>query len=139
MAQSTFAKVSAAIILFFILAMMGSCLIPLAHGATTQPRSNSLGVSQTYENPFEYTFGTVDHIDALSNATVITLKPFGSSLLNNEALLLCGDLTKEFENDTTGSMYIITFRRVTTRTYHGIGCHDVYKIILLHFKDGGVN
>ena len=129
--QSTFAKVSTAIVLFLILALMATCLMPLAHGATTHPRPNSLGLSQTYQNPYVYMLGTIEHADVLSNATVVDFKPFGASLLDIESILFCGDLSRELEEGDNTTLYVFTYRQQTTQMYHGIGCHDVFRILQL--------
>lgn len=131
MAHSTFAKVSAAVIIALIFLMMGSCLIPLAHGATTRPRPNSLGLSQSYQNPMTYMFGTIDHVDFLSNASIVTFRPFGASMLDTEPILFCGDLTDQLEGGTNQTLYVFTYRLQGSRTYHGIACHEVYRILTL--------
>ena len=125
MAKSTFAKIGAGVILILILLMMISCLIPLAHGSATSPRPNSLGLSQSYENPYVYMVGTVTHVDAFSNVTNVTFQPFGASLLDTETILFCGNLVNEFD----GGMYIVAYRQQARRTYRGVACHEIYKII----------
>lgn len=123
--KSTFAKISAGIILIFILLMMMTCVMPLAHSSTTQPRPNSLGLSQSYENPYVYMVGTVTHVDAFSNVTNVTFQPFGASVLDTETILFCGDLINEFD----GRMYIVAYRQRARRAYRGVACHEIYKVI----------
>ncbi len=125
MAKSTFAKISAGVILIFILTMMISCLIPFAHSATTAPRPNSLGLSQTYENPVTYMVGSVTHVDGFSKATSVTFQPFGASLLDTETILFCGDLVNEFD----GGTYVVAYQQRARRMYRGVGCHDIYRIV----------
>lgn len=126
--QSPWFKVSAVVVLFLVLALMATCLAPLAHSAATKPRPNSLGLSQSYQNPMVYMFGTIEHYDMLSNATVVNFKPFGASLLDTESILFCGNLSRDLTGADNTTLYIFTYRQQTSRTYHGIGCHDVFHI-----------
>src|SRR5882762_4332819 len=113
--QSTFTKVSAAIVLFLLMALMATCFAPLARGATTRPRPNSLGLSQTYQNPMAYMFGTIEHVDSFSDATNVVFKPFGASMLATEPIFFCGNLDKELEEATAETLYIVTYRVQTGR------------------------
>lgn len=134
MAKSMFAKVSAGIVLFFILLLLGTCAMPLAHGSVARPRPNSLGLSQSYQNPYVYMFGTIDHADILSNVTVVYFKPFGASLLDTESVLFCGDLSQELTGGDNTTFYVFTYRLQTRRLYHGVGCHEVYRVLQLGVK-----
>lgn len=129
--QSTFTKVSAAIVLFLLMALMATCFAPLARGTTSRPRPNSLGLSQTYQNPYVYMFGTIDRADVLSTATIVDFKPFGASLLGTESILFCGDLSRDLEGGDNTTLYVFTYRQQTSRTYHGIGCHEIFRILQL--------
>ena len=125
--KPTFARVSAAILIFLIFFMMGSCLVPLARSSTTNPRPNSLGLSQSYRNPYVYMVGTVVHVDAFSTATNVTFQPFGASVLDTETILFCGNFVNEFD----GGLYLVAYRQRATRLYHSVACHDIYQIIQL--------
>lgn len=131
MAHTTFAKVSAAIIIALIFLMMGSCLIPLAHGATTQPRPNSLGLSQSYQNPMAYMFGTIEHIDSFDKATNVVFKPFGASMLDTEPILFCGDIVGQLEGSDNTTLFVFTYRQQPSRMYNGVACHDIFRILQL--------
>lgn len=134
MAHSTYTKIAAAIVILLMFAMMGSCLVPLAHGSTTSPRPNSLGLSQNYQNPYVYMFGTIDHVDLLSNVTIVTFKPVGASMLDTEPIMFCGDLEDDLKNGDTETLYLFTYRLSGKQSYHGIACHEVYRVLPLDLK-----
>lgn len=121
---------------FIIAAFVGLMLAfftVFAHGTTTTPsaRTNSLGLSQTYTNPYEYMFGTIEHVDAFSTVSNVVFRPFGASLLNTQTILFCGDVTKALGDGDTNTLYVFTYRQQASRTFQGVACHDVYRILEL--------
>jgi hypothetical protein len=122
-------KVAAAGFLAVLAALMLTCGAELSHGATTQPRPNSLGLSQSYRSPMAYMVGSIQHIDSFSEATNVVFKPFGSSMLNTETILFCGNIERDLEGGTNQTLFVFTYRANASRMYHGVACHEVYRIM----------
>ena len=119
--------IGALIILVALTTAMLTCFVSLSHGATTRPRPNSLGLSQSYTNPYVYMFGTIQHIEEFGKATSVTFRPFGASLLTTQEILFCGNLSM-LENATEDTFYIFTYRQVASQTYRGVACHDLFRV-----------
>jgi hypothetical protein len=77
-----------------------------------------------------YMFGTVEHIDAFSQATNVVFKPFGASMLDTEPILFCGDVERLFDGKPT-TTYIVTYRQQASRLYQSVACHEVYRVFAL--------
>jgi hypothetical protein len=128
-----FKRIGGIVILALVLGMFLAFFVAFAHGTTTtpSPRPNSLGLSQSYTNPYDYMFGTIEHVDAFTQATNVVFKPFGASLLNTQTILFCGDLTKDLEGGDSNTLYLFAYRHLPTRMYSRVACHDVYRVLEL--------
>lgn len=115
------------ILLILSLVLLMSC--PVAQAETVENRKNSLGVLQTYDNPWAYMVGSPVHVDLFeSNGTYYTnvvFKALGASLLNTQTLLFCGNQLSAFGD---GRLRAVTYRNSATRSYRGVGCHEVLPI-----------
>lgn len=131
--STTFRRIGGLIMLAAVLGMLLAFCSVFSHGTTSvpSPRKNSLGLSQTYTNPYQYMFGTIAHVDEFSTVTNVTFKPFGASLLNTQTILFCGDVTRELGDGDSNTLYIFTYREQASRMFSGVACHDVYKILEL--------
>ena len=124
-------KAGAGFLIAILAALMLTCGAELSHGATTQPRPNSLGLSQSYRSPMTYMVGSIEHVDSFSEATNIVFKPFGASMLDTETILFCGNVEKDLEGGTNQTLFVFTYRANASRMYHGVACHEVYRILQL--------
>lgn len=102
-----------------------TALFSEAH-CTTQPRPNSLGVLETYDSPWTYMVGSPVTGSVFRDGdnvyTNVEFKPLGASMLNTVPILFCGNEQKTF-NDVR--LRAVTYRIRSTRTFRGIGCHDI--------------
>lgn len=131
MSHSRLQKVGVGALLALIGALMLTCGAELSHGSTIQPRPNSLGLSQSYRNPMAYMVGSVEHVDSFSEATNVVFKPFGASMLDTETVLFCGNIERELEGGTNQTLFVFTYRQNPSRMYHGVACHEVYRVLQL--------
>jgi hypothetical protein len=124
-------KVTAYIfIILIVLAMFGVC-VSLAHGSTTHPRPNSLGVEQVYTNTNAYLFGLPIDGQILEGAvTNIRFQPYNTMELYDESVLFCGNVTTEF-NGKVGPV-VVTYDRIGHRLYRGVACHDLVSVFEVH-------
>lgn len=115
-------KIIAAIVLTLIIVLgsQGYC-------ATSQPRPNSLDLFDTYESPYMYMVGAPVRLNLFEDTkghyfTNVEFKALGASMLNTVPLLFCGSVEEAFA-DT--QLRAVTYRIKATRSYQGVGCHDI--------------
>src|SRR5208282_2186956 len=101
-------------------------------------RPNSVGVSETYQNPNTYLIAlpidgqilsTGQVLDRSSQFTNIRFSPLATAALYDETVLFCGDVTPMFK-DKQGTVALV-YRTQASGKFQGIGCHDllgVYEI-----------
>jgi hypothetical protein len=122
MKHSIGTKISAyAIIVLALLFMFGVC-VSIAHGEATNPRPNSLGVSETYQNPNTYLFGLPIEGTVLDEQyTRVIFKPYAAPALYTTTILFCGNALNSFTNKPM----VIVFRTQASGKYQGVGCHEL--------------
>jgi hypothetical protein len=110
-------------VVFLIMAVtnLGHCAV--------SARPNSLGVFQTYENPYTYMVGAPVHVELFEAKghfyTNVEFKALGASMLNTVPILFCDDEQSAFAD---GQLRAVTYRIRATRSYQGIGCHEILPI-----------
>ena len=116
-------KVAAWVIV--VTAVIFAFAVSRAFGSVTpQPRPNSLGVKETYQNPNTYLLALpVDGKVLDGRFTNIRFQPYESPVLFDESILFCGDVTEEFM-DKPGPL-VITYRTQASGMFEGIGCHTL--------------
>jgi hypothetical protein len=109
---------------------LGITAAVMAHCSTTGNRPNSLGISQSYDNPVAYFVGSPRAINEFyehgRSYTNVSFAPFGASMLDTESLLFCGNQTEMFNRD---DVLLVAYRRRAERSYQGVACHEVYRVI----------
>lgn len=112
------------IILILSLMLVMSC--PVAHGETIENRKNNLGVLQTYDSPWMYMVGSPVRVNVFEEKgqyyTNVEFKALGASLLNTVPIMFCGDQESAFGD---GRLRAVTYRITATRSYRGVGCHEI--------------
>jgi hypothetical protein len=98
----------------------------LGHCATQNARPNSLGVLQTYTNPWTYMVGSPVRVATFEDNgnyyTNVEFKALGASMLNTVSILFCGNETSAFGD---GHLRAVTYRTSVARSYRGVGCHEI--------------
>ena len=108
---------------------LGVCTM-LAHG-TTHPRPNSLGVGQFYTNTNAYIFGLPIAGHTLEGGvTAIRFQPYNTTLIYDESVLFCGDVTAQFIGKT--GTVVVTYDRIGHHMYRGVACHDLISVFEVH-------
>ena len=110
-------------------------LIGKAFGSTTpQPRPNSLGVQETYQNPNTYLVALpVDGKILDGRFTNIRFQPYAAAALFDESILFCGDVTDQFEGKL--GPLVITYRTQAAGKYQGVGCHELVSVFKVNGGD----
>ena len=94
--------------------------IAMGHASNTNLRPNSLGVSETYQNPNTYLFGLPIEGTVLDESyTQILFKPYAAPALYTTTILFCGNVQDQFVNRPM----VITFRTQASGKYQGVSCH----------------
>ena len=112
-----------------LLALIVTVLVSVGHCATQNARPNSLGVYQTYTNPWSYMVGEPVRVSPFEDNgnyyTNVEFKALGASMLNTVSILFCGNEVSAFGD---GHLRAVTYRTGATRSYRGIGCHEILPI-----------
>jgi len=114
---------------FLILALaflaLVAVLIATGHASTTAGnRTNSLGVSETYQNPYTYLLAIpIDGQLIEGKYTNIRLWPFGTPALYDFSLLFCGDVTEKFEGKS--GVLVLTYETRAHAMYKGVACQEL--------------
>ena len=119
-------KVAAWIILS--IALLFTLEIGRVFGETTPiNRPNSLGVSETYQNPVTYLFGLPKDGQVLDGRfTNIRVQPYATPILFDQSTLFCGDVSSMFDGKV--GPVVITYRTQAAGMYQGIGCHELISV-----------
>lgn len=102
----------------------------LSSASTGKSHQNSLGAVIDEVNPYIYNVGMPKQIvtfqcGTFAVCTNVIFAPYGTDLMNSESITFCGNEESTFQKGTQVLMY----RRVATKYYQGIGCHDLTKIL----------
>jgi hypothetical protein len=114
--------------IIFLLWLVAMVLIlgSVGHCATQNARPNSLGVLQTYTNPWSYMVGSPVRVATFEDNgnyyTNVEFKALGASMLNTVSILFCGNETSAFGD---GHLRAVTYRTSVARSYRGVGCHEI--------------
>jgi hypothetical protein len=110
-----------------------------AHGTATQPRPNSLGVEEIYQNPYTYLFAlpVSGVLLADGNFTNMRFQPYAAAAMFDESILFCGDVSEFFNGKVNGPV-VLTYRTQASRMLEGIGCHDLVSVFQVQ-TPGGIN
>jgi hypothetical protein len=115
-------KVAAAIILG--VAILFTLAVTRAFGSTAQPRPNSLGVTETYQNPMTYLLALpIDGKILDGRFTNIRFQPYAAASLFDESILFCGDVSDQF--DGKSGPLVMTYRTQASGMFEGVGCHTL--------------
>lgn len=114
----------ASIAIMLLLLAGPTCLI--AHGSTSKPRPNSLGVDQIYSNPNVYLFAVPMELVVIRGPksdlyTVVRFAPYNTMALYDENVMFCGDVSRTFRRVPSA----ITYNRRAHRMYDGLACHEL--------------
>ena len=102
-------------------------LVAIAHGSITQPRPNSLGVKETYQNPNTYLLALpVDGQILDGRFTNIRFQPYAAAAMFDQSILFCDDVTDQFTGKT--GPVVITYRTQAAGMYRGVGCHTLLSV-----------
>lgn len=124
-------KVGAIIVLIAaILFAIGFCTM-FAHGSTTKPRPNNLGIERVYTNTNTYLFAApIDGAHIEGRVTAIRFQPYNTMALYDETVLFCGDVSNFFIGKS-GPM-VVTYDRIGHRLFRGVACHDIVSVFEVH-------
>jgi len=104
------------------------------YATTAQPRPNSLGVYETYQNPYSYLLALpVDGQIFDGKYTNIKFQPYAAAALFTPTILFCGDVTGYF-NGKHGPV-VIVYRTQSSAMYRGIGCHDLMGVFMVETSE----
>jgi len=119
-------KVAAWVIITTVLAF--ALLIGKTFGSTTpQPRPNSLGVQETYQNPNTYLVAIpIDGKIMEGRFTNVRFQPYAAAVLYDESILFCGDVSEQFKGKT--GPLVVTYRTQAAGMYQGVGCHQLVSV-----------
>lgn len=113
------------LLILLLISIAALCLLVYpAHGAVSTKHGSSLGIPMYDENPLMYLAGSlatdkaVTEIDGNLN---LRIKPLGTYMLFDEAVLLCGMPVDMFQGIT--EPFVLTYERTAHRSVQGIGCH----------------
>lgn len=110
-----------------MLLVIAAVLIATGHSSTTGNRPNSLGVSETMQNPNTYLLALpVDGQILDGKYTNIRFQPFAAPMLFDESILFCGDVTVMF--DGKHGPVVVTYRKQASHLYNGVACHDLVAV-----------
>lgn len=122
--KKTIAIVLSVAIMLWVIAAL---LIAIGHSSTTGNRPNSLGISETMQNPYTYLLALPINGQILDGQyTNIRFQPYGAPALYDESLLFCGDVTDQF--DGKHGPVVVTYRKQATRLYKGVACRDLLSV-----------
>jgi hypothetical protein len=110
------------------LLLMGACSI-LAHGSTSTPRPNSLGVEEVYTNPNTYLLAVPLEAVALEDGKYVTIRfaPYNTYALYDESILFCDvDSVRKFEGKS--GVVVVTYETRAHTMYRGLGCHELISV-----------
>ena len=115
-------------LVFWLWVILTIALIALAtdrlHGTTTPNRANSLGVSETYLNPYTYMLGLPIAGQVIDEKfTNIRFLPFGTPQIYDESILFCGDVTELF--DGKRGVLAVAYETRAHAMYHAVACHEL--------------
>lgn len=118
-------KVTAAWVIL-VGAVVFACLAfgAFAHGSTTKPRPNSLGVVQEYTNPNTYLIAEPVEVNFLRDEkeriyTNVRFQPLNTAAYFDESVLFCG-VVEDFKHLPMA----ITYLTRSGQMYKGIACHE---------------
>jgi len=122
-------KIAAWIIIFT--ALVFALAVTRAFGEPGH-HQNSLGVVIDDLNPYVYLVGlpiqgSVFECDKNVICTNAIIRPYGTDLMHTESVTFCGNESGTIINGNQ----VFVYRRVATRFYDGIACHDLEKVLLL--------
>jgi hypothetical protein len=106
-----------AVIMFYVFST-------LAHGSTTKPRPNTLGVEEVYQNPNTYLIAEPVEVTFMQDEkervyTNVRFQPLNTAAFYDESILFCGTV----ENFKRLPM-AITYLTRANQMYKGIACHE---------------
>ena len=101
-------------------------LTSTAHCAVTTRHENSLGIPMYTSNPLMYQMGNITEASDVEGSLNLRFKPFGTYVLYDENLLICGMPLSLFR-DKEG-VVVLTYGRVAHRTVEGVGCHNLKSV-----------
>ena len=117
------------LVLALIFLILAAVMIATGHASTTSGnRPNSLGVLETYQNPYAYLLALpIDGQVLDGQFTNIRFWPYGTPSLYDESILFCGDVSNQFTNKPM----VVTYEKQAHHMYQGIPCHELLGAILL--------
>lgn len=102
-----------------------------AFGHVEAQRPNSLGVTETYQNPNTYLLALpVDGKILDGRFTNIRFQPYNAAALFDASLLFCGDVTEQF--DGKRGPVVVTYLTRASGMYQGIGCHELVSVFTVN-------
>jgi hypothetical protein len=120
-----------------IVALLILGLVAVGRCSVSKRSENSLGIVQYDSNPLMYMAATIAHTeDAVTNVDGnlnLRLKPIGTYMLYDESVLLCGMPMDKFQGIT--EPFVLTYERVSRRSVHGVGCHNLLRVDSLKTKE----
>jgi len=97
-------------------------LLTLAHAEPTPNRKNSLGVLQTFDNPYTYLFALPIDGKQVEGGFSVRFWDFGMPQLIDHSVLFC-DIEDKF--DGKRGPLIVVYETQAHHMSSGIGCHDL--------------
>lgn len=110
-------------------------MVGLAHCKEEVKAPNSLGTLSYQTNPLMYTAATsITGANQVENNLNLRIRPLGTYLLYDEAILFCGMPLEKFEG--VRAPFLLTYERVSHRAVNGIGCHNLIRVDQLIKREG---
>jgi hypothetical protein len=114
--------IAAFLILALSFLILVAVMIATGHASTTSGnRRNSLGVTETLQNPNTYLLALpLDGQVLEGKYTNIRFQPYGTPALYDESILFCGNVTDYFQ-DKTG-VVVVVYETQAHTMYRGVPC-----------------
>ena len=108
-------------------------MIATGHAEPTKNRPNSLGISETYQNPYAYLLAEPIEVTLLdgSKYTNVRFWPYATPALYEETVLFCGDQSDYFSREPI----ILTYEKQAHSMYQGISCHKLVGALSIQGAD----
>jgi hypothetical protein len=124
-------KIGVWFFIVFVLLFLMSVAVSIAHGTTSAPRPNSLGVQETYQNPNTYLLAfPLDGQILDGRFTNIRFAPYAAAVMFDQSILFCGDVTEQFEGKP--GPLVVTYKTQASGMYRGVGCHELVSVFTVH-------
>lgn len=132
-------KITVAVVLAFVIALMLSCAASLCHGAVQQYKPNSLGVLIPTMNPNTAIVGQIvggeQHVDKDGRVGInVRIHPVATYRLFDTSVMFCGDVTDKLtirdgdKHYFFMGYYVLIYKRVSARLIDGVPCHDLLDV-----------